>query len=303
MFKKFKNNPRRRLPIAILLVLIGLFFPICTPSFVRFPFVKPTVFVTGAVPSSLLDIIRFPKIKLPKIRGDRPDKLLLVDFLPPVGNQKTQNSCVGWSTAYYAQTYVVGKALGLDESQLEKLKWQFSYRYIWNQGNGGRNEGMSIVQAMFILKAQGCCTLNEMPINYSDVSQTPSPTAVSRARGYVASSIGPLTAGFISVNPETLKAYMVETGCPIVIGIPIYDDEFPRGSVSPEYVYRRGKQRLPNGFHAITLIGYDDSKKAFRMVNSWSPEWGDRGQLWIDETFVEEESHEAWGFSVNPARN
>src|SRR5690625_7623232 len=40
--------------------------------------------------------------------------------------------------------------------------------------------------------------------------------------------------------------------------------------------------------HAMTIIGYDDSKGsggAFRVVNSWGSDWGDKGYIWIDYQF------------------
>lgn len=33
--------------------------------------------------------------------------------------------------------------------------------------------------------------------------------------------------------------------------------------------------------HAVTLIGWDDAKKAWLIKNSWSTGWGDKGYMWI----------------------
>jgi hypothetical protein len=35
------------------------------------------------------------------------------------------------------------------------------------------------------------------------------------------------------------------------------------------------------GGHAICIVGYDDAKQAFKVRNSWGPEWGDHGYIWI----------------------
>jgi hypothetical protein len=35
------------------------------------------------------------------------------------------------------------------------------------------------------------------------------------------------------------------------------------------------------GGHAMTVVGYDDARQAFRLVNSWGKQWGDRGFAWI----------------------
>ena len=34
--------------------------------------------------------------------------------------------------------------------------------------------------------------------------------------------------------------------------------------------------------HAITIVGWDDSKKAYLVKNSWGPNWGDKGYIWVE---------------------
>lgn len=41
--------------------------------------------------------------------------------------------------------------------------------------------------------------------------------------------------------------------------------------------------------HASCIIGYDDSKHAFLMLNSWGATWADQGALWIDYDFFWQE--------------
>ena len=53
------------------------------------------------------------------------------------------------------------------------------------------------------------------------------------------------------------------------------DERFDRWNLS-------GAERM----HALALVGYDDRRQAFRLINSWGTAWGDGGYLWIDyETF------------------
>ena len=37
----------------------------------------------------------------------------------------------------------------------------------------------------------------------------------------------------------------------------------------------------PVGAHAMCIVGYDDSKQAFKVRNSWSADWGEAGYVWI----------------------
>ncbi len=50
--------------------------------------------------------------------------------------------------------------------------------------------------------------------------------------------------------------------------------------------YKTGVIGMPtgqlHGYHAVVLTGYDNSKQAFRGVNSWSERWGEDGCFWLD---------------------
>lgn len=39
--------------------------------------------------------------------------------------------------------------------------------------------------------------------------------------------------------------------------------------------------------HAMVIIGYDDSKQAWLVQNSWGPNWGCNGRIWLDYAFAE----------------
>ena len=34
-------------------------------------------------------------------------------------------------------------------------------------------------------------------------------------------------------------------------------------------------------YHAMTIVGFDNSKNSFRVVNSWGKNWGDKGFFWL----------------------
>ena len=81
-----------------------------------------------------------------------------------------------------------------------------------------------------------------------------------------------------------------------MIVIPIFND-FPRAAVSPDTVYNLSVPATAanlHGRHAVSIIGYDDKKQAFRMVNSWGENWGDHGFLWLAEGFVKAYATDGW---------
>lgn len=75
-----------------------------------------------------------------------------------------------------------------------------------------------------------------------------------------------------------LKKHLFEKR-PVVVGIP-FDASFrtlPRAN--PYYVPNLSKLE-PTG-HAVTIIGYDDRKQAFKLVNSYGSGWCEDGFFWM----------------------
>src|SRR5205823_5356542 len=66
--------------------------------------------------------------------ADLPPKVLLTEFLAPVGDQGNLGSCVGWSFGYYAFTYAVAQRLGIDPTEVQKPEHQFSPAFIYGMG-------------------------------------------------------------------------------------------------------------------------------------------------------------------------
>lgn len=78
-------------------------------------------------------------------------------------------------------------------------------------------------------------------------------------------------------------------GDPLLMGIDVY----------PSFDNAQGVATITGtgdvrGYHAIVLVGYDDAKHAFRIQNSWGPDWGDQGRAWIDYNTLLAATHEAY---------
>lgn len=55
------------------------------------------------------------------------------------------------------------------------------------------------------------------------------------------------------------------------------------------------------GGHAMLLVGYDDAKGAYRILNSWGTDWGDRGYMWWD--YSDFEARSPYGYTVTAVPN
>jgi hypothetical protein len=260
----------------------------------------------GYVPSTPAEFARNASFRLTRGKREaRPSSVLLTDYLPPIGDQGDQGSCVGWSTAYYNYSYGVAKQLHLTRDQQAQAKFQFSPAFIYHLGNGGEDHGMTVARAFEILSDKGCASLLEMPYDDGDYTTTPDGAALKRADRYRAPQVGCLFKGGENGRPdvEALKTFLAEARQPFVIGIPVFKDfpgggDFPGGpSAAKDFVYHLSIEPTRENFrggHAICIVGYDDDKQAFRMVNSWGPNWMDGGFMWLGEDFVHDWAGEGW---------
>ncbi len=239
-------------------------------------------------------------VRIATKRGlDRPKQFSLADDLPPVGDQGETSACVGWSTAYYCYSTSIARQRKLTPEQRKDLRFVFSPSFIWHQFNGGDKEkGMHIYQAFDILAKQGCAALADMPWKESDVVSQPDEQAKAHALRYRARQTVSLFRGKLNGeegDAEKLKNWLWETKQPFVIGIAVYN-EFFKMPHEPGYVYKPSATKGERaGFHAICIVGYDEEKHAFLMVNSWTTAWGNKGFAWLHEDFVTQEAIEGWG--------
>ncbi|PKA02545.1 cysteine protease, partial [Leptospira ellisii] len=110
----------------------------------------------------------------------------LSSSMPPVGNQGEQGSCVAWSTAYAVksfQEYVERKdsktwSLRSSDGSPDYAKI-FSPAFIYNQINGGRDNGSLISDAMRVMVEMGAAPWETMPYNAADYRARPSQAAIA----------------------------------------------------------------------------------------------------------------------------
>lgn len=258
-------------------------------------------FRLGMIPMSDAELAASPRVRVHLgARGGipRPLSVLLTDYLPPVADQGHQGSCVGWSTAYYCFSYSVAHKLKLSGENRQQSRWQFSPAFIYHLGNNGEDKGMTIGAAFQLLAQKGCATLAEMPYSDQDITTQPDQPALQRAERYKAEQVGCLATNeeLGTFNAEAAKVYLAAARNPIVIGIPVFRD-FMNVPSTPGYVYTPDTTQTKKdflGYHGVAIIGYDDVRHAFRMVNSWGTDWGDQGFLWLAEDYLVAGARDGW---------
>jgi hypothetical protein len=207
----------------------------------------------------------------PVYRDFLPPAVDLSRYMPAVGDQGQQGSCVGWATAYAARAYYAEQIEHRDISQTQNIPspaWLFDIIHI----GGDCDQGAYIPDAMNVLR-KGALSLADFPYDDSKCPR-PLPPARSKATDFRIDSFEQVWDQQTDTDLDKVKGALAQ-GNPVVI-LASLDNAFfdlnPRQSI-----WTSDASQKDEGGHAITLVGYDDTKQIFKFINQWSTAWGDKG--------------------------
>ncbi|MDZ4726412.1 MAG: C1 family peptidase [Leptospira sp.] len=291
---------KHRKPMKLLLIALLTFSPLIAqefdPNSVRSKNCKPDTFNCGyqPAPKEIQDTI--PLKRDFNSFEDLPSSVDLSSKMPPVGNQGQQNSCVAWASGYAIKSYLAksgGKFSSYDPPFAGgNGKNVFSPAFIYNQQNGGKDEGLYYYKTMDFLQKSGVVPWSSMPYSDKDYRSQPSASAKQEAMNYRIKSYSRLNIK----KPDDIKRVLAG-GNVVLFGI-VIDDAFYKVKGSEIYDQAGGKSY---GGHAMTIVGYDDNKKskkghqgAFKFQNSWGDRWGDKGFGWLSYGMLASVGQEAY---------
>lgn len=209
--------------------------------------------------------------------GSLPNSADLSGYLPTAGNQGDQGSCVGWAVGYGLKTYHEVRERDWAPDSPARI---MSPAYIYNQIHlSGCNGGSFITDALNLLQSQGCSSLSLMPYSDSDCTSSPSIAAQQEAFNYRIAHWSRINHGSI----QEIKGFIANDEIPVVICIEVRPDFDSLQSINDIYDDDSGDLR---GHHAILIVGYSESRRAFKIMNSWGEGWGFSGFGWLSYDIV-----------------
>ena len=250
------------------------------------------VFMTGADPIDPAEYNALPK--LGTFRAWLPKSVDLTQFFPKPGYQGPQPDCVAWATTYAARSFLAGERLGRQPGLPEE---EMSPAYVYNRlrAPGSQCDHPNrIVDALDLLQHEGTVTLADFPDNIARCN-IPAPESLRdkasqfRLGGWRA--IRRESAGLFNstIALDDIKGALSQ-GQPVVFAMPVVDDW---KALKSDAIYTHLTPEHGN-LHAMTVVGYDEDRQAFRVINSWGEWWGDHGYAWIGYTTFQQLVTEAY---------
>lgn len=153
------------------------------------------------------------------------------------------------------------------------------------------SKGSNVKANLDKLKVQGICKESDMPYNSSNCSTQPTTGQIT-----LASSNKIDHYETVPINRAAIKQ-TINAGFPVVVAF-FVDNKFYQDYWNPNNINTTWTtfgtpitDNLGNkSAHATVLYGWDDSKNAFKMLNSWGNTWGNYGSIWVDYGLIENSS-------------
>ena len=233
-------------------------------------------FAQGAVIETLNDLreARDPAA----FRGPLPERADVSASVPAPRAQADTSTCTSWGATYGAASQALRRAGG---SKTLILSPAFTYNQV--SGDPSCRTGTSVSKTLDLLRTSGGLPIEEFVYDAGWCGRQPTPAERRRALQF-------RIAGWSRFSAKDLSAVksQLARGAPVIFSM--RTGSRLRGHRGDGVIE---SDNAPIYGHTMLVVGYDDTRKAFRIQNSWGRDWGERGYAWF--------SYEFWTRSVETA--
>lgn len=220
------------------------------------------------------DYHNIPLVSPNMIKNSLPSNKDLSAWFPIAGFQGSQGSCAAWAIGYGLKSYQEAVERKNKPDQNSEF---FSPSFLYNQTKlSNCASGANIPAMLNFLKSTGIVRLTDFGYDDQNCTNMPNSNLITLASAY-------RIADWRRVNfrSEIDMKCQIACGFPIIIGI-LPNSNFD--NVKNETIFADGTGTTG---HAMVIVGYDDTKQAYKVLNSYSTNWGVNGYCWISYNFFQ----------------
>lgn len=208
-------------------------------------------------------------------------KVDLKPYCPTVRQQGSVSSCVGWSVGYGAMTMLsaIRNDWAGDRETIDRHA--FSAMFLYNQVRlGDCAFGAELHAAFTFAQEHGNVLYRDFAPDF-DCDSLPAAMLSGKAGLNRIKSFSTLFSpdDRPDVKISRVKASLARKQ-PVVAGMVVLQNFLTLKNGDDTWYPQVGNTNTFGG-HAMVVVGYDDARKAFEVMNSWGIGWANSGYVWI----------------------
>ncbi len=211
-------------------------------------------------------------------------KVDLRPFCPRPKHQGEISSCTGWATGYGAFSIAYAVQNNWAGQQKSITDSAFSALFLYNQIREefeNCNLGSHIDKALKTLQEKGNVASKDFDARPNNCKRIPTPEELAQAQEYRIKDwmtlFGSDAAARVKIDKTKLA---LASKKPVIIAMRLRNNFNLLNSDSKYWLPMLGDTTFSSA-HAMVVVGFDDGKQAFEVMNSWGSSWGDNGFCWI----------------------
>jgi C1A family cysteine protease len=196
---------------------------------------------------------------------------------PPVYDQGKLGSCTANAIGGAFQFELMRQKLKVFNPS--RLFIYYNERVLENKVK--EDSGAQLRDGVKSVATQGVCDEALWPYDISKFAKKPTQKLYNQAKKSLAIQYTRLN----NMNINELKSCLA-TGNPFVFGFTVYQGFEGTETAQTGILKMPGKNESVLGGHAVMAAGYDDTKKAFIIRNSWGVYWGLKGYFYMPYDYI-----------------
>lgn len=217
---------------------------------------------------------------------------------PPHLDQLALGSCVLNSTTAVLRQALIKQGYG--DQLYSRLQLYWDVRHV--EGSGDEDAGAEIRDAIKCLADTGVAPEPLWPYNIKEFKKKPFSRVYERALQFKA-----LEYRRVESTASAIRAAIAE-GHLVVGGYNVFEQINSRDCARTGVIEMPGIHERPIGGHSTYFSGFKPGY--LRSTNSWGDEYGDHGDLWFPDDYIEQQASDfwiilkaSWGAWKRPAAN
>jgi C1A family cysteine protease len=197
----------------------------------------------------------------------------------PVFDQQKLGSCTanGICGAYWFDI-LNGKSTEAVDPHFVPSRLYLYYKERAMEGNVGTDAGANIADGITVLRTTGVCSEAKYPYLIEKFADQPPAECDEEAKKHHS-----VTDRRVNQTLEDIYACL-KAGFPVVFGFDVYKAFESIGADGLVAMPADGEEML--GGHCVIIMGYDPEKQLFKVMNSWGPEWADKGFCYFPKDYI-----------------